>query len=139
MPRGFEMSLGYEHPGLGDTHDHDPYAGMKLAVAKWTGEILNRYYPGHAWLIETTIDNTGGLIKFRLNGLMPPDRWYCVQMNDALHDPSGHLVKRGAGEVLERYNIPRAGFDIDHWRTALNLMPAHAKMTGKGHLAPLLD
>lgn len=139
MPSAFTPTLKYENPGLGDMHVDDPYAGMKMAVAKWTGELLNRHYAGHAWHVEVVIQKGGGLIKIRLNGIMPANRWYCVQVNDALHDPGGRGIIKGAGELLERYNIPRAGFDLDHWRTALNNMPAMAKLTGKGHLAPLID
>lgn len=139
MPASFQPTLKYEHPGLGDTHDHDPYAAQKMATAKWTGELLNRYYAGHAWHVEVVIQKGGGIIKIRLNGLMPADRWYCCQMRDVISDPGGkRTVLKGAGELLERYNIPRADFDLDHWRTALNNMPSLAKLTGKGHLAPLL-
>lgn len=139
MPAGFDMSLRYEDPGLGDMKVDDPQARMKMAVAKWVGELLNRHYPGHAWHVEVKASKTGGLIMIRLNGIMPADRWYCIQLNDAFSDPSGHLVKRGAGELLERYRIPRGNFDLDHWRGALNAMPLSAKITGKGHLAPLID
>lgn len=140
----FDMRLGYEHPGLGDDLSPDPYATAKMATAKWAGDLLNRVYPGHAWHVEVVIQRgtgsfAGGLIKIRLNGLMPADRWYVVPLSAAVSDPGGkQTVLKGAGELLERYRIPRGGFDMDHWRAALNAMPVEAKNRGKGHLDPLI-
>jgi hypothetical protein len=140
----FKMKLGYEHPGLGDDRSPDPYAAAKIAIAQWTGDMLNRVYPGHAWHCEVLIQrgtgaHAGGVIKIRLNGIMPPDRWYVVNLADVMTDPGGkRTVLKGAGEILERYSIPRGRFDIDHWRQALNAMPVSAKTRGKGHLEPLI-
>jgi len=129
---GFEMKAGLI-AGEGD----DAQAAAKLAIARWTGELLQRHYPGHAWHVEVAMNARGGLIKIRINYLMPPNYWYNIKLSDAVSDPSGQLVKRGAGELLERYNIPRTGFMVDAWRTALNAMPIEAKLKGRGHLAPL--
>ena len=140
----FNMKLGYEHPGLGDDPTPDKFAAAKMATAKWTGDLLNRVYPGHAWHVEVVIQRgargaEGGIIKLRLNGIMPADRWYVCHLRDVISDPGGkRTVLKGAGELLERYNIPRTGFVLDDWRSALGAMPIEAKRTGKGHLAPLL-
>lgn len=139
MP-SFDMSLKYEDPGLGDMKVDDPYAATKMATAKWTGELLQRHYPGHAWHVEVVIQKGGGIIKIRLNGLMPADHWYVCQMADVICDPGGkRTVLKGAGELLERYRIPRGRFNLDDWRQALNAMPLKSKLSGRGHLAPLID
>lgn len=131
----FKLNIGYEHPGLGDDHSEDPFARAKVETAKWTGDLLNRNYPGHPWIVEVVMARNGGLIKIRLQGLMPANRWYCVQLNDVLTDPGGRrTVLRGAGELLERYSISRGAFSVDDWQTAMSLTP----VTGRGHLAPLL-
>lgn len=136
----FNMRTGYEHPGLGDDLRPDPYKAIKLETARWAGDLLSRVYAGHAWHVEVVIQKGGGIIKIRLNGIMPPDRWYVCKMSDVLTDPGGkRTVLRGAGELLERYRLPRCRFDLDHWRTALNGIPLTAKLKGKGHLAPLID
>lgn len=140
----FDMKARYEHPDLGDDPTQDPYAQAKMETARWVGTLLERVYPGHAWHVEVVIQRgtamfAGGLVKLRLNGIMPANRWYVVQLADVLTDPGGkRTVLKGAGELLERYGIPRTRFDLDHWRLALNAMPLSAKRTGRGHLAPLL-
>jgi len=130
----FKLNVGYEHPGLGDDFSHDPFAKAKVETAKWVGTLLDRTYPGHAWRTEVVMAKTGGVIKIQLMGLMPSDRWYVVKLSDVLTDPGGkRTVLKGAGELLERYQIPRGKFSIDHWRDALNLIP----IKGRGHLDPL--
>lgn len=135
----FEHRLRYEHPGLGDHFDPDPFARAKMATTKWVGDLLNRVYPGHAWHVEVTMSKTGGLIKMRLNGIMPANRWYCVQVAETLTDPGGRrTVLKGAGELLERYQVRRGAFNLDDWRNALAAMPIEARLSGRGYLAPLL-
>ncbi|MBW3099248.1 hypothetical protein [Pseudohoeflea coraliihabitans] len=132
----FNLSTRYEHPGLGDDHDEDPFAHAKMATAKWTGELLDRHYPGHPWYCEVVMSKTGGLIKIQLRGLMPTNRWYCCQLSDVLNDPGGkRTVLRGAGEILERYSIRRGAFNVDDWQSAMIKAP----ISGRGHLAPLLQ
>lgn len=134
----FEQRLSYRHPGLGDDASPDPFAGAKVAVAKWAGELLARDFPGHAWHVEVTMSGTGGLIKIRLNGIMPANRWYCVQLADTLTDPGGRrTVLKGAAELLERYRIRRGNFSLDDFRNAIAAMPLGERRTGRGHLAPL--
>lgn len=136
----FNHRLAYEHPGLGDDNSPDPFARAKVATAKWTGDLLNQHYAGHAWHVEVVMSRTGGLIKIRLNGIMPADRWYVCQLRDVISDPGGRrTVLRGAGELLERYGIARSNFRLDDWRQALEAMPVGAKRTGRGHLEPLID
>lgn len=134
----FNHGLRYEHPGLGDDNREDRFAHAKMAAAKWTGDLLERNYPGHPWHVEVVMNKTGGLIKIRLNGIMPGDRWYVCQLRDVISDPGGRrTVLRGAGELLERYRIPRTGFNLTEWRLAMDRMPISARQTGRGHVAPL--
>lgn len=136
----FKPVASYEHHGDGPIED--PHAAAKLSIARWTGNLLERTYPGHAWHVEVEIgrNGMGGLIKLRLNGIMPGNRWYIVKLADTLCDPGGkRTVLKGAGELLERYKLPRGNFDLDNWRVALNQMPVADRITGRGHLAPLID
>ena len=131
----FDLNIGYEHPGLGDDLSEDPFAAAKVSTAQWTGDLLNRNYPGHPWNVEVIMSKTGGLIKIQLKGLMPADRWYVCHLSAVLTDPGGkRTVLLGAGELLERYQIRRGAFSIDDWQQAM----MHAPLTGRGHLAPLL-
>jgi hypothetical protein len=130
----FKLNVGYEHPGLGDDLSEDPFAKAKVSTAKWTGELLNRHYPGHPWNIEVIMSKTGGLIKMQLMGLMPADRWYVCQLHDVISDPGGRkTILRGAGELLERYQLRRGAFSIDDWQQAMMLVP----LTARGRLEPL--
>lgn len=130
----FKLNMGYEAHDLGDGDGINPHQAMEMAVAEWTGRLLERNYPGHPWYVETKIGPKGGLIQIQLRGLMPQDWWYNVTVNDALHDPGGRkTVLKGAGELLERYQIPRAKFSADDFVAALNKAP----IIGRGHLAPL--
>ena len=130
----FSLSTKYERPDLGDGDGYDPQAKAKMEIARWTGELLDRNYPGHPWFCEVIMARMGGVIKMQLRGLMPPDRWYVVKLSDVTSDPGGRrTVLKGAGELLERYNIPRRGFSFDHWKEAHNRAP----IKGRGHLEPL--
>lgn len=127
----FDLKLRHE---TSSDEGEDEFARAKLATAKWTGELLQRHYPGHPWFVETRMNRWGGVIQIQLRGLMPADRWFVVKMSDVLTDPGGkRTVLKGAGELLERYQIARRGFSADEWVQALNRFP----ITGRGHLEPL--
>lgn len=133
----FDLQLGYSHPDQGDDPRPDPYKDAAIAVAKWAGEFLHRHYPGHAWHVEANVTATGGHVKIRLNGIMPPQAWYFLRLSEMQTDPSGRRIMRAAGELLERYNLHRGAFGLDDWRAALTSMPLVARATGRGHMAPL--
>jgi hypothetical protein len=143
----FKQRFEYEHPGLGeDRQRKDEYAALKMATCKWVSTILEQHYPGHAWHVQVRVERdkgnlraTNGSIMIRLNGLMPPDAWYHIKLADTQNEGGRAHVIKGAGELLERYNIPRTGFMLDHWRAALNSMPIAARLAGKGHKAPLFS
>lgn len=130
----FDLAVKYERPDLGDGDGYNPQAAQEIAVAKWTGELLDRNYPGHPWYVEVKINAKGGIIQIQLRGLMPADRWYVCNVNDVLHDPGGkRTVLKGAGEILERYNLPRQKFSPEDFVMALRKSP----IIGRGHLDPL--
>lgn len=136
----FQQKLRYEHPGLGDDLSPDPFASRKMTIAKHVGDLLQKHYCGHAWHAEVVMDRRGGMVKVRLNGIMPANRWYAINFrhSETLHSLEKAVVKAG-GELLERYGIRRGNFNLDDWRNALAAMPSFARMTGRGHVAPLLD
>ena len=140
----FRMNYGYEGPLTDDgaLAEH-PHRAAELATAKWTGELLQRTYPGHPWYVEVEIGKIharDGLIKLRLLGIMPPNYWYTSKLSEVASDPGGkRTILKGAGELLERYGLHRGKFDNDDWRIALNSMPINRRLTGRGHIAPLID
>lgn len=128
----FNLKLGYEN--LDDSGDEDPFANAKLAICKWTAEILQQHYAGHPWMVEVRMNRWGGVIQIQIRGLMPANQWATIPLSRILTDPNGRTtVRRWAGELLERYNIPRTNFSFDQWQQALNRFP----INGRGHLEPL--
>lgn len=137
----FHAQTGYIKPTDGEKLD-PVKTRAEVGTCKWVGALLERTYPGHPWQVQCTIgrQGRGGIIKLRINGLMPADRWWVVQLADTLTDPGGkRTVLAGAAALLEMYRIPRGNFDMDHFRAAMNAMPIGARLTGRGHLAPLIS
>lgn len=128
----FKLETRYERTS-DDPEEVDPFVKAKMATAKWVGEKLNQHYPGHPWFVEVKGDRFGAVILIQLMGIMPANRYYLVKFADALTDPGGKKIMRGAGELLERYGIPRQGFTMDNWVAALSKFPISAR----GHLEPL--
>lgn len=86
-----------------------------MALAKQAGDLLEKTYPGHAWMvsIEQGIMNIWTL---RLS-----HQWgYRILVDDLDGDPTLRKVVMAGGECLERYNIKRAEFDRgDHLRKVM--------------------
>jgi hypothetical protein len=129
----FTPEVKYEHPDLGDANEVNDREAMEIATARWTGELLDRNYPGHPWHVVVRIDARGGVIQIQLGGVMPADRWYVCKMSDVISDVGGkRTVLRGAGEILERYGFRRGKFDACDWQAAM----AKAPISGRGLLEP---
>jgi hypothetical protein len=125
----------FDKPTVENTSDDgiSEFAPAELATCKWVGEKLERFYPGHPWMVMCRMSKTGGIVQIQLRGLMPVDYWYVLQLDDVLHDASGTgTVRRAAGELLERYQIARGKFSDTDWRSAINLNPI-----GNKNLEPL--
>jgi hypothetical protein len=128
----FNLNLKYEN--LDDSGDEDPFARAKMATCKWAADLLQRYYPGHPWMVEVRMNRWGGVIQIQIRGLMPSNHWYSIPLSRCISDPGGKTtVRKAAGELLERYGIARTGFTVDQWQQALNRFP----INGRGHLEPL--
>ena len=124
----FDLSIRREVDDTGV----DPYELVNIETAKWVGAKLDQNYPGHPWF--AICDTRNGIIKIQLRGLMPANRWYVCKLHDVKSDPGGRrTVLKGAGEILERYQLPRRGFSDAHWQDAV----ARAPLDMRGHLEPL--
>lgn len=124
----FELSVKHETDDTGK----DPFKWVNIETAKWVAAMLERTYPGHPWV--AVCNTRGGVILIQILGLMPANRWFTCKLHDVKSDPGGrNTILRAAGELLERYQIPRRGFSDDHWHEAM----ARAPINGRGHLEPL--
>lgn len=125
---GFLPKLGYEHPDLNDKPRVDPFAAADLELMKRIAHTVDVHYCGQPFHIR--VSHQDGIVRLQLPILMGASNWYVVKIADLKSDPGLREVIRGCGELLERYRIPRAGFDRDHYVAALNAMPLTRRRHG---------
>lgn len=115
---GYTAALG-QHDDI-DTSD-ETIRRANMSVAKCIYHLLQQSYPGHPWQVEVGHEENYGLINVRLGGLSnwsatvhltevnswPALKWWVAKSN------------RGPGSLLERFNLPRAGFSAADWNNAL--------------------
>lgn len=92
----------------------------ELAVARRVGQTLEHHYPGQPF--EIRVDAKQGVLMIRLNPMMGL-HWHVIHLTTIKSDPALRCVVRAAGEILERYNIPRANFSLDHFLAARESVP----------------
>lgn len=99
--------LDYE--GKGDQgRDPDPHKSADIALAKRIWEVVQYHYPGHPWGVG--VNHEQGIAQIFLPAFT--QCCYVIRLAELFSDPSMKTVIRGAGELLERFRIPRSGFDI---------------------------
>jgi hypothetical protein len=78
-------------------------------LAKELGELLDKTYPGHMWAV--TADHHNGVVDIK--NLRLSERWgIVVKISTLATDPQRVIVKRLAGELLERYRVARGKFNV---------------------------
>ena len=92
----------------------------ELALARRVGQTLEFHYPGQPF--EIRVDAKQGVLMIRLNPFMG-NYWHVIHLTTIKSDPGLRCVIRAAGEILERYNIPRARFSLDHFLQAREQIP----------------
>jgi len=82
-------------------------------LARRVGEHLDAHYKGHHFLVEVE----QGVLVIR-NPLLPPTMGMVIHLNR--HDGPGLMreAMRQAGELLERFHLPRGRYNRDLWREA---------------------
>lgn len=92
----------------------DQFAAANNKVCREIWAKLQQFYPGHPWAVGCSHEQ--GMAQVFLPTFT---KWsFNIRLNDYYSDPSGLIVKQGAGEFLERYEIPRSGFDTAHYLAA---------------------
>lgn len=114
----------YEAPGLGDTDETDPYRAADILLTRRVAAVVQRDFPGHAWLIE--VSHKQGVVMISIPLFMGRHKWV-IHIASLKTDPMMKTVMRACGEILERYRIPRQAFSLDNFLTALNSVPVHAR------------
>lgn len=107
----------FAHDPLGDTNaraEIDPNYAADLKLCKDVWEVLQRHYPSQPWHVQAS--SKAGMVQIFLPTF---STWsYNIRMADMKADPGMKLVMKGAGELLERFKLPRAGFDYTHYVAA---------------------
>jgi hypothetical protein len=99
----------YEAPaGPNSELADDPFKRMDLANAKWMMDILLKEYPGHLW--RTVYDGAQKMAYVSIPVLMGINKFWAINL---VTDPlTEGLLIRCAGELLERYGLPRGRFEL---------------------------
>lgn len=108
------MVAKYEAPANanGDKAD-DPYRQRDYEAAKLMSNWLMREYPGHFWATRSDIKQ--GVVMFSLPVLMGVDEWFVINL-ETTDIVQG--MKQGAGEILERYRLPRGRLHLPSYLDA---------------------
>ena len=112
--RSRNMALGME-PG-----DEDPHVKADMDTARKIGRVLEYHYKAYPWLVH--VSSKQGLASISLPILMDGAAYH-IKLHDLNSDPGMVSVVRGAGEILERYRIPRSGFSGADFVAALRRNP----------------
>lgn len=119
--RVHELELRHElDPSAISPTEHDPHAAADAALTRHIAQIVERHYPGHPWFIE--VSHRQGIIKINLPALMKQN-YFVVHIRQTWTDPALTYIKRGCGEILERFRLPRAGYSHDEYLSALHARP----------------
>lgn len=70
---------------------------------------VETHYPGHGWNIG--VSHADGLVRLSIPLFMGSINFYVIKIRELQTDPSLHKVTKACGEILERLNLPRAGFN----------------------------
>jgi hypothetical protein len=95
---------------------HNEHAAADMRIAEAIGETLFSHYPGHVWQVH--VDSKQGVAFIKLAVLMRGGWKYILKLRDLNSDPGLRCVIRAGGEILERFNIPRSGFDLSSFMSA---------------------
>lgn len=108
--RGFTGKAQIAHDAALEDIAADPYKSADITLTYQIAEKLERHYPAHPWMVQVT--HAGGVAMIKLPLVMKRTEWYVLHISALKVDPGLKLVMRAGGELLERYNIPRAGFNL---------------------------
>jgi hypothetical protein len=122
------LRIGYYHPDLGDDPEDDPFAFADMHLTRRIAAVVEEHYPGHPWLIE--VSHRQGIVRLSIPALMGGQNCYVVHIGALKSDPGMRAIRRGCGEILERYRIPRSGFRPAEFLSAVQARPLFERLHG---------
>jgi hypothetical protein len=93
--------------------------------------VIERYYPGWPW--EITCDSRTGIAQIALQPIMGVQK-YVIHLPYLNADPRMDIVKKFAGEILERFGLPRGPFNAAEWVRVVESIPFYKR--GRGGFVP---
>lgn len=87
----------------------DPHRNFDAFVASRMMEILSHHYPGYPWDVVSNAQQ--GVVHFGIRVVMGETLRWVIKLAQ-WDDLNPKLVIDGGGELLERFNLPRAGFEV---------------------------
>jgi len=106
----------FDYDPTGSVGEPDPHVGHDLALTKRIAETLERHYPQHPWFVE--VSHAQGVAYISLPIIMRRNQRFVLHTDRLKSDPGLRAVVRAGGEILERHNVPRSGFRLDHFLNA---------------------
>lgn len=102
------MNVHLYQPPLDGTPDvHKAFDDF---VSNRLKEILTHHYPGYTW--KMVADASQGIVYFSIPTLMGPTLHMVIRLAE-WGDLTPMLIIDKGGELLERFNLPRKGFEVD--------------------------
>jgi hypothetical protein len=99
-----------------DREEKDPHEAADMALTKRVATVLETHYAGYPWRVE--VSHTQGVVMLSMPIFM--GHWkHVLKIQNLKSDPMLIAVRNAAGEILERFKIPRAGFSADHFKDAM--------------------
>ena len=112
----------YIAPGEGD--EFDPYEAPDKSLTLKIAALLDHYYTGYPWMIM--VSHKQGVASISLPVLMG-QRSMIIHIRTLKSDPQLHSIKNAAGNILERYGLPRGPCNWDLLLAAITKLPVRAR------------
>lgn len=109
---------------------HDPYAGADHALKhKVRNFLLTRFPIGYEWCVKSDIAQ--GVVQISIPVLMGVNNWMVIHVR---HPNFSDKVVDLAGQILERYLLPRDKFDLGQF---LEMRTRHSALVIPGRPVPV--
>lgn len=108
----------------------DMHRKFDMWVAGRVNGLLDKHYPGYPW--RSCCDASQGLVYFSIPVLMGSTLNWAIRLAE-WEDLTDKLVIEGGGQLLERFDLPRNGFEAasfiharDHrWKAQIDFKSRH--------------
>lgn len=103
-----------------------PFKNADDALTHAAGVMIYSMFPGHPWTVYA--DHKQGIVSISIPALMGATNKGVIPIRLLANEGMlRECVKKVAGEILERYNLPRARYDADEFLRALSDIPLHKR------------